>query len=371
MLLTKEKGRRLTERDYSRDVENRQGDAENRIKRGIPGVLKNASLLARELMWEVFNWRTKELERFVKDFKPDVIFAPCDTSYHVLKLALHVKSIAQCPMISYVVDDIYSYKRLRFYPSFWINKTITRKWIRRFFSECSLVYTMTEMQKNEYESIFKRPMKILCKSAEFEEQEKETGNPIRFLYAGNLYVNRWKTLIGLSDALAAVNASGLRAQLHIFSGTKLNARTLRKLNDGRNAIFHGLISYKELEKWYRRSDVAVFAESFDLKNRLITRLSFSTKIIDCLSSGCAVLAVGPGKQAGMAYLKDNDAAICVGDIRDLKPTIRRIVDHPELITEYSRKANQLGKKNHMRADIEQKLRQDFYEIASENERCFS
>lgn len=366
MLLTKEKGRRLDERDYSQDGGNRQDNAENRIKHSIPGVLKNAALLARELLWEMFDWRTPALERFVRDFQPDVIFAPCDMAYHVLKLALHVKSIAQCPMISYVVDDVYSYKRLRFYPSFWINKTITRKWMRRFFAECSLVYTMTETQKNEYERIFRRPMKILCKSAEFFKREKEIGNPIRFLYAGNLYVNRWKTLVALADALSAINASGVRAQLHIFSGTKLNVRTMKKLNDGKNAFFHGLISYPELEEWYRDSDVAVHAESFDLKNRLITRLSFSTKIVDCLSSGCAVLAVGPGSQAGIAYLKDNDAAICVNSVQALRQVVQTIVDHPGIIDEYAEKAIRLGRKNHMKDDIEQMLRKDFSEIAAGN-----
>lgn len=367
MLLSGQKGRKLEEKDYSADGSAETEALENRINSRIPGVFKNASLLARELMWSVFNWKTNELESFIRDFKPDLIFAPCYYYYHVSKVALYAKDIAGCPMISYISDDNYSLRQLCFYPSFYINRLITRKWIRRHLTACSLIYTMTQMQKTEYEKIFRRPMKLLCKSASFDRLNTSPGEPVRFIYAGSLYLNRWKVLAALSDALALANERQIKAQLHIFSGTELSARMEKKLNDGRNAVFHGLISYHELEEWYKKSDVAVFVESFDLKNRLVTRLSFSTKIIDCLSSGCAVLAIGPENQGGMAYLKDNDAAICVNDIHDLSLVIRKIINDPTLITEYSRKANQLGKKNHLKENIEKELRQDFCDVVAGRE----
>ena len=317
LLLTSAKGRRLEEKDYSADDADQTAVIENKINSKIPGVIKNASQLARELMWTVFNWKTKELDAFIREFKPDLIFAPCYYYYHVSKVALYAESIADCPVISYISDDNYSLKNICFYPSFWINRLITRKWIRKLFSASSLIYTMTELQKTEYEQYFGRPMKILCKSAEFnKEPKKEAGNPLRLIYAGGLYLNRWKMLAALSDALAEINGQQIKAQLHIYSGTELAPRIVQKINDGKNAFFHGQISYQELHDRYRESDIAVFVESFDLKNRLTTRLSFSTKIIDCLNSGCAVLAIGPEDQGGMSYLKKNDAAICVRIIPD-------------------------------------------------------
>lgn len=363
MLLTREKGKRLEVRSYAADYAEPSAAIENKINNRIPKVFKSASLLVREVLWTAFNWRTKELESFITEFAPDIIFAPCYAYYHVTKLALYVKSIANCPMISYISDDNYTLKHLNFYPSFWINKLITRKWIRRFFPECSLVYTMTQIQKREYEELFNRPMKILCKSADFEYIKKNAGSPISFIYAGNLHLNRWKVLAELAKSIAEVNGDKVKARLDVFSGTQLKQYQIKKLNDGKNVIFHGQIPYSELEKRYRESDIAVFTESFDLRNRMYTRLSFSTKIIDCLSSGCAVLAVGPEDQGGMAYLKDNDAAICVNDINDLTPTIKKITDNPSLIIEYSKKANQLGKQNHNKENIGKELRQDFNRVA--------
>jgi hypothetical protein len=113
---------------------------------------------------------------------------------------------------------------------------------------------------------------------------------------------------------------------------------------------------------YRRADIAIHAEAFDLKNRLITRLSFSTKIIDCMSSGCAILAVGPEGQAGLSYLRENDAAVCVSDTKALHGAIAELVEHREQIAIYARKACELGRRNHDRSKIEEELRRDFEQI---------
>ena len=365
MLLKREKGRLLEEKSYRED--SGQNDVvENRIKGKIPGAFKELALLARECLWELTDWKTQELEKFILDFKPDIIFAPCYSYFHISRLALHVKSIAKCPMISYISDDNYSLRQLHISPSFWVNRLITRKWIRRHFAESSLVYTMTDLQKREYEALLKRPMKVLCKTADFTACKNEIGSPIRFIYAGGLYLNRWKMLGKLADVIAELNRTEKRAELHIYSGSALDARQTQLLDDGKNSFLHGAIPYHELTEEYNRSDVAVHVESFDLKNSLITRLSFSTKIIDCMNSGCAILAIGPIGQAGIAYLKENDAAICVNDMADLRVTVECLVDEPERIRAYAKNANRLGVKNHQKNNVEMSLRQDFYDIMKQD-----
>lgn len=365
MLLTSVKGRVLEEKSYS-DSSNQTNVVESRIKGKIPNFFRQEALLAREILWTVSNWKTKELEEFVLGFAPDIIFAPCYSYFHISKVALYAKSIAKCPMISYISDDNYSLKQVHISPAFWINRLITRKWIRRHFAESDLVYTMTDLQKEEYEAKLKRPMKVLCKSADFSECRKEVGIPIRLIYAGGLYLNRWKILGKLAEAIAEINQRGKRAELHIYSGSQLGVRKTKKIDDRKNSFLHNAVPYNELTERYKESDIAIHVESFDLKNRLITRLSFSTKIIDCLSSGCAVLVIGPSNQAGIAYLKENDAAICVNDIRNLHTAVNELVNNTELIKIYADKANQLGVKNHRKEEIEKNIRQDFYDVVKGN-----
>lgn len=364
MLLTGRKGKALDERDYSAGNDKMEDVVGNKVNKRRLQWLKDPALLARELLWTLSRWKTPELEGFIHDFKPDLIFAPCYAYFHVSKLALYAKEVAGCPMISYISDDNYSLKQLRFSPSFWINRLITRKWIRRHFAACSLVYTMTDMQKKEYEAKLKRPMKVLCKSAEFTPRETAVGSPVRFIYAGGLYLNRWKVLAKLAEAIREINGTGLRAELHIYSGSQLKARQVSRLHDGRHSFMHGAIPFDELTKRYREFDVAVHVEAFDLKNRLITRLSFSTKIIDCMNSGCAILAVGPSTQAGIAYLSHHDAAASVGDLRELPDTVRELVERSDTVLTYAEKAYQLGKRNHDRTLIEKGLQQDFFDAVA-------
>jgi len=366
MLLRSLKGRRLEEKDYGVEAVDQSDVIENKIKNSIPGVFRNVSLLVREMFWRVFDWKTRELEDFIKDFKPDIIFAPCYSYSHVSMIALYAKRVAQCPMISYISDDNYTLKQLELSFAFLINRLITRKWIRRLFAECALIYTMTDMQKREYEAIFGRPMKILCKSASFDEYDKEIGSPIQFIYAGGLYLNRWKMLSRLADAIEKLNTVEIKAQLHIYSGSNLKLNQRKKLHDGRNSFLHNAISYGELMEHYRDADIAVHVESFDLKNRLLTRLSFSTKIIDCMNSGCAILAIGPNTQAGISYLKENDAAICINNIKEIDSVINKLMNNVELIKEFSEKARLLGKKNHMKANIEKQIKHDFYDVYNQH-----
>ncbi|MBQ9717639.1 MAG: glycosyltransferase [Clostridia bacterium] len=256
-------------------------------------------------------------------------------------------------------------KQLNPAPSFWINRLITRKWIRRHFAESALVYTMTDLQKQEYEALLKRPMKILCKAAEFSAPEKREGDTVRLIYAGGLYLNRWKMLSKLAEAVAEINRTETKAELHIYSGSKLKSRQSQKLDDGKNSFLHDGIPYRELMERYRKSDIAVHTESFDLKNRLITRLSFSTKIIDCMSSGCAILAIGPCTQAGISYLKENDAAVCVDNTEDLYGAVGKLVEDRMLIWTYADKAYRLGMRNHCRENIEKSVRRDFCDVIAE------
>lgn len=363
MLLSKNKGRRLEERDYSTNED--ADEIENRINQKIPAAFKSLSLLVRELLWTVFDWKTQDLECFVKGFKPDLIFAPCYSYSHVSKLALYIKSLSNCPLVSYISDDNYSIRQLRFSPSFWINRIITRKWIKRLFSEASLVYTMTELQKEEYEQIFNRPMKILCKSASFDGFHREVNSPLRLIYAGGLYLKRWKVLYGLAEAIKKINQTDIKCQLDIYSSSAINERVKKKIHDGKSIFLHKAIPYKQLMEKYHSSDVAIHVESFDLKYRLTTRLSFSTKIIDCMNSGCAILAIGPKTQAGISYLYNNDAAICVFRMESINEALLNIVDHPDVVIRYAQNAYELGINKHNRDEIEKELQNDFRRIIHE------
>lgn len=317
--------------------------------------------LARELVWKLARWNNTSLKNFIKNFNPDVIFAPCYGTHYMIKLTKIAKKICDVPVISYISDDFYTNNQINYDPLFWINHFWMRWRVRQVFKLYDLVYTMTDEQKEQCERDLHANMKILRKSGLFEKSKEKTivHDPIRFIYGGSLYINRWVTLSALAKAMREVNKDGVRMVLDIYTNYDITPEINSNLNDGITSKIHPAVSMKELNEIYANSDVALHVEGFDKKNAFGVRLSFSTKIVDCMDSGCAVMAICEEHQAGLAYLKRNDAAICLTNVNDIKPTLENILNNREILVEYQHKAFELGRKNHMEEDTRKMLENDF------------
>lgn len=322
---------------------------------------------AQMLIWNFSNWKNKGLDDFIINFSPDIIFAPCYGNTFMLRLTRYVAKLTGKKVISYISDDSYTLKQFSLSPFYWINRFAVRRQLRKTFPYYSLVYTMTETQKQQCERDFGANMKILLKSVPFGNiPVKETvGNPIRLVYAGGIYLNRWKTLAAVANAIRRINRDGVRMRLDIYTGNEVSPKMQTLLDDGTNSVIHGSVSQDELKALYHSSDIALHVESFDLKNRLAVRMSFSTKIVDCLSSGCAVMAVCDALQGGMIYLKTENAAICVSEKEEIEKTLREICDHPETVIDYADRARKCCERNHRKQQICETIQQDFRSICSE------
>lgn len=317
--------------------------------------------LAREVLWKLAGWNNSGLRDFVKSFAPDIIFAPCYGTHYMLKLTEIVHSICPVNIISYISDDFYTNRQTSYSPLFWVNHFALRRHVRKCFKFYSLTYTMTDEQKEQCERDLKANMKILRKGGNFlpEYEKKSVGNPIKFIYAGGLYLNRDVTLSMLAKAIKRINDEGGAMRLDIYSGNPVSEDKVSILNDGINSFLHESISMELLMKKYHESDVALHVEGFDKKNRDIVRLSFSTKIVDCLDSGCAVMAICDKEQSGLAYLKRNDAAICITDPDSIYNELLKLQKDNAILIEYQHKAFEIGRRNHSRERINEMLKDDF------------
>lgn len=324
----------------------------------------NLARVAREIVWKIAHWKSEKLKQFILGFNPDIVFAPCYGNHYMLGLTRFVYDITHKPIISYISDDHYTLNQFNFSLVFWVNHLIRRRNARRTIKLFSLMYTMTEEQKIQCEKDFGVPMKILCKSGVFpkEKEKKTVNNPLRFIYAGGIYLNRWKTLSALAKAMRKINSGGVKCVLDIYTNNKLPGSQAQLINDGHTANMHAGVPLDELKRIYAESDIALHVESFDIENRMKVRLSFSTKIIDCLESGCAVMAICDRKQAGFAYLKRNNAAICIDDTKELDQTLRSIINNPKELIQYQKNAFELGRKAHDKVCIQEGIKHDFMNL---------
>ena len=193
---------------------------------------------------------------------------------------------------------------------------------------------MTEQQAGEYKKYFGLPLKVLRKGAPINSHRTSGHKGVRLIYAGGIYYGRDRTLAKVAQAVRKLREQGNDVELHIYTASPLKRKMTAQLNDGVSSFVHPAVSAGELARHYAESDIALHVESFKKKNALLTRLSFSTKIVDCLASGCAVLAICPAINAGWQYLKDNNAALCVDHPATVKNTVRELVGDPELRWHY-------------------------------------
>ena len=305
------------------------------------------------------NWRDKQLEAFILEFNPDIIFAPLYANNFLLSLNRYVFNLLKKPVISYVSDDVYTLKQLHFSPVYWINRFVQRHSMQKLASRYAFIYTMTDEQAEQMENDLGLDMRILrkCLSVGQTNTNKKQDSCIRFIYAGGLYLGRDKTLLHLANALRSLTSGSVR--LDVFTNTKLTKRVKQTLSDHITTFLHAGIPYNELMQQYYISDVAIHVESFSSKNARTCQLSFSTKIIDCLFSGCAVLAICPPSNAGLRYLKREDAAICVEKQDEIGKAVRRICEQPELLEVYAKKALNCAQRNHDLGVMQAMIRNDF------------
>lgn len=318
----------------------------------------------REWLWIHGKYDEPALRNFVEETKPDIIFSPRYASRKILRLERVIYKYANVPMVAFTADDEYSLRQLRFSPVYWIRRLLLRKELRRNVNLYSKYYTFSEVQKEEYKRIFKLEVETLYKCGDFAETytEKPVNTPMIMVYAGKLYCNRWKVLRDVGKVLAEINTDRTYVILNVYTRDKVNRRQLKAINDQKNIFLCPGVTETELKEIYAGADIALHVESSDLKNRLLTRYSFSTKIIDCLASTCAVFAICWEKQEGFRYLKEKDAAFCTENMRELKEALTGMIEHPELLQEYEKKAWRCGKRYHERKHAQEKLYADFNEL---------
>lgn len=318
----------------------------------------------RELLWNLGRVDVDRLRDFISSFKPDLIFSIRMATNKILRIESIVYSIANCPMIAFTGDDEYSYKQFILSPLFWINRFFVRQNLRKNASKYSLYYTISDEQMQYYKTKFNCEIKTLHKCGTLKEyySNKRLNNPIVIVYAGKLYSKRWKSLIDLAECISIINRDKTRLVLKIYTKDEINGNAKVLLNDRVNSFIEGPVSQNELLNIYRDSDIALHVESLSLKYRLLTKYSFSTKIVDILFSGCAMLVYSWDKHSGFLYLEREDAAITASSKKQLLDRLNNLIKNPELINIYAKKAWDCSERNHIKRNVQLMLMNDFEEV---------
>ncbi len=266
-------------------------------------------MLLRDAMWRFSHWYNRPLKRWLAEQKPTCIFVAPGSGVFFYAIARKLAKKLRIPIVTYICDDYYFLRgcgllgRLR--------QCALCKAIEKLLGDTSHMVAISQPLADAYHARFGVPVTTIMTG---------TGRPIApavrstvgaqsLFYAGNIRLGRNESLAAVGRALDDINAAhGTRFSLELYTGEKENA--LLAAFDGISSLhLHGFLAGAEFEQAFQAARLHLHVESFAPAEAEIVKCSVSTKIADCLGSGCCLVAYAPPQVASMQYLLEQRCAL--------------------------------------------------------------
>ncbi|MDD6483949.1 MAG: hypothetical protein PUF72_05170 [Clostridiales bacterium] len=303
-------------------------------------------LMARELVWKLGRWKTKELNDFLDDFHPDIILHSMEGYIHLNRIIEYAIKRTGARAVGYIWDDNFTYKQYKNL-GYKVYRYFQRRSLKRLARKTDEFFAISPFTKSEADKFFGINCHVLTKPLSKIPTVTEYNGalPIRMVYTGNLLIGRDKSLIRLCRALKEVNSDREMICLDVYTKTVLPESVSAKLQSSYCHI-HKPIMQSEALKKQNEADVLLFLEDIDGKDAKAARLSFSTKITDYLSAGKCIFAIGNCDTSPMQYFIENKAAIVCDSDEKILRGLNQLTENTSILNEYAKNACEAGKKNH-------------------------
>ena len=292
------------------------------------------AFMIRDCIWKLGTWkRSKTLNAFLEELKPDVIYLPIYAAPYMCDIQSYIIDKLGVSVVGHISDDVYGYPPKTSIVEKWYRDGLRKK-LRNLISRCSYLEVFAQNMKTEYEELFNIPCFLIGKGVREEEipcVENLDGHKesLTFVYTGNLGSERYKVLAKIGDALEALQSKN--AVLDIYSATELDENMEKAFAACPKICFKGAISKEEVDKVQRKADFLVHVESFSEQAIFSAKMSFSTKIIDYMMAGKPIFAVGPEEVNSITVLQEKELAVVAASIDGIETALKDAFENKEKI----------------------------------------
>lgn len=302
--------------------------------------------IMREIVWKLGNWKTKELKSFLLEFKPDVILYSMDGYIHFNSICHYVKRFTSAKSIGFFVDDNFTYKQSNNI-LFNIFRYFQKRSLKKLVKYTDAFWSITQYTQKEVLNVFNVESTIITKPSNVKAvfHKSVYTKPYKILYAGNLGIGRDLSLRKVIKALRILNRDSTYFILDIYTNTKLRKRYIKKYESD-FCHFHSAIEQSKILMKYKDYDLLLFLEAIAGPNKKISRLSFSTKIVDYLSSARCIFAVGARNNAPIEYFIEKKCAFVSSSTREIINNFKVIISDNTIMNLYAKNAYNCALNNH-------------------------
>ncbi|MBP3426266.1 MAG: hypothetical protein J6K81_06085 [Rikenellaceae bacterium] len=297
-----------------------QGSAvgqEGRLFRFLKKHSSNLSFL-RLALWKTNIWDNEDLNLWVEENSPDVIFALLGNSIQVHQILQKISKRYDIPYVVYFTDD------------YVINDTSTNVIQRMYYKKLcrayeetikgsSRLYAIGKKMAIEYSRKYNRNFDCLGNCIDVERfaslapNKIDVDKDIIISFIGGIHSNRWKSISRLGAIVSDISVKyNWKIRVQVYTMTKPDDDILNLFKSNKVEYCGSLDTNGVLEQM-RKSHFLLHVESFDEQYRRYVKYSISTKISEYLASNRYVIAFGPHEVASIELLKNNNLGCCLTD----------------------------------------------------------
>ncbi len=316
-----------------------------------------------DMVYRKKKWLNDNFKKYINDANPDIFFSFL-TDVAILKPVIeYVKINTNAKVVLFIADDVYgSYNSKSFF-----RKGKLKKEFKNILNMADKVYAISYELKKEYSKIFNNNIDVFCKGCLFDYNVKsDLNNPLRFVYAGNLFYGRDKILARIAQTIENNNKMNKqKALLEIYTSATIDKALKDSLNIDNSSIIIGKKSYDDIKKIMHDAEYNLHVESFEKNQIDIVKYSFSTKIIDCLQSGSSILAIGPNNIASIRFIKKVPGACVIDDLDKIENEIIMLINNKKEILKNAETIRKFALENFNIEKNQKRLKEDFLKLKNE------
>ncbi|MBQ8146293.1 MAG: glycosyltransferase, partial [Clostridia bacterium] len=251
-------------------------------------------------------------------------------SQHISDVQQYVIDKLNVPVVGHISDNVYAISPNLGIVGRFRSKSILKK-VKRLISQCNYLEVFAENMAEEYSKTFSVPCYVIGKGVEVNSLSgvsvsTDNCRKKKFVYTGNINQERFNSLLKIGKALQQFSGEN-GAVLEMYSATMLNEKMKREINSCPCMQFKGKISKEEVDEVQKEADFLIHVEGFGPQAIFEAGMSFSTKIIDYMSVGKPIFAVGSESINSIRVLSNRNAAIVAKNEDDINTKIKELLNN--------------------------------------------
>jgi len=287
-------------------------------------------VMLRELVWAFNRWRSRDFERWVDCFKPDVVVLQFGDSSFMIDIALYVAQSRNIPLVVYNTEGYYFFSRNWHFKSrldgilFPIYKHSYQTKVRKLMTYASHSVYLNDKLQNDYDNEFGGQSSVIYNSSGLHNSSTPAfnNNVPHISYLGNLGLDRDSALTEVGEVLYNMDS-----RYHIDVYGNADEKIAKVLNGAKGVIFHGCVSYEKVKEVIENSDILFHVESERGYKERQLQYAFSGKIADSVSSGKCFVLYAPKELACSKYIFETGAGWFADNKENLKQVISSILNN--------------------------------------------